>query len=1426
MILVFIQKTLNYKEKNYETFITDYPRGGGVTTNSSSLKKAFKPLIASSLAITLGVSVASGTTTCSATNPYACFVYGDDDLSSNFPQNNNNNGTWQSFKDNSSGNFGSLTGTADQITFTTKEGVQATGYLGQVAGIAQGSAKKYLGIALGGTGGSKLIFDNVSGAWKDLHVGIYVDAKGIPSGTNSSGDTADANTLLQIKSESSVMIGNIRVTNSGTISVNPTQKNVAVLTFNGNHAIAGTDLQKFETANQQQGERPLSDILSKRDANYALIGGIANSSGAKVIATFSGGAKMYGDLYTASSGGSKNKVTFNGDSGTAQNAQLRYVFEGGMLSVHGDNEVIVKKGDVFLDSVTFGNFGMLGQNNGCNQLTFGDATPKLGENPSGSQPAQAGTASNVTALSISAKTDADNSNAKTGNFIYFVNTASTANTMNVQGTISANSGANIIQTLGQETTGSTKTALNLTVRDSINTSKNSKATTYNDDYNYNKIIINGNLEVGKEALTAMKTSDGKGVKAGSTLGIVSRAGKNNAIILADTSTAIALDYTTLTNQIGTNTANANAGITSVGTTYNTHRSLTTARIYANGADTNNPSVNTVKIDGDITLVYRKADSGVKPARNDVIFGDIQAIGVGATNDITIGGIIKSEKVGNSSSSLAQDTMLIVSDSGGTNKITINNKKSNGEAMSFGKFLSSGGSNSLVITNNVNTNNTATTIASVIATNKKMESGNPDIGGANELFFEGGKVTITDIKTIGTGRNTFAFTANGTTNTTAEGTLNFSEAGGTNTIYFGVSDNGSNSVAGQKVMGVKAELNNGGVASILSYNLATNGAKSLTLTFGDSSGKSSYFKGSISSTDESGNNFYTNKINYVVEKNGVFVGNINKKTTISGASVTNQTLTLKDGAKFVLDFAKSTAKQDNNTMVFSTLGLEKSTNADTNYKLATESMKGTIVDIATDGVADVSKVADHRAGTARTLQVTSLSVNGAGTNAPLFRLYTEGVGKSDNVVINNKVSSTTNIEAQVFLSADMINHDFGADNTKTIIFTNKGGIDSALELGTKTKTATTGFTSYSLGITKGTQDNNTIWYLGSIQDKQVNTEAVEYTTSAMGINYGIFVQNINSLNKRMGELRNNDDTQGVWARVFTGKQTSTMDLIPSDSTYVTVQGGYDYGFGVTGGTNYLGVALSYGYTSSETDRSTNAIASITGYSSKSSNIEVAVYNSYIQDEGWFSDTIAKFGYIMSDFDIYEQSSTQKQSLSNFALSLGQEVGYRFALGSEKNWFIDPQVELVAGYINSTDLSQAQGGQTLDGKLDSVFLFRTRVGSDFGYSLKKDKNQYDFRLGLSYEYDVANADAFFDIASANMSKVFSNAVDNDGRVVLNLGTNMKFGENMRLYFDFEKSFAGKITTDYQVNLGFRYGFGEKLVKVVEETNTQEQPQNQVQ
>lgn len=48
----------------------------------------------------------------------------------------------------------------------------------------------------------------------------------------------------------------------------------------------------------------------------------------------------------------------------------------------------------------------------------------------------------------------------------------------------------------------------------------------------------------------------------------------------------------------------------------------------------------------------------------------------------------------------------------------------------------------------------------------------------------------------------------------------------------------------------------------------------------------------------------------------------------------------------------------------------------------------------------------------------------------------GVGKSDNVVIDTQVTQQTNLDVQVFLNSSLLNHDFGSDDIKTIIFTEK------------------------------------------------------------------------------------------------------------------------------------------------------------------------------------------------------------------------------------------------------------------------------------------------------------------------------------------------------------------------------------------------------
>ncbi|RDU70883.1 hypothetical protein CQA57_08060, partial [Helicobacter anseris] len=64
---------------------------------------------------------------------------------------------------------------------------------------------------------------------------------------------------------------------------------------------------------------------------------------------------------------------------------------------------------------------------------------------------------------------------------------------------------------------------------------------------------------------------------------------------------------------------------------------------------------------------------------------------------------------------------------------------------------------------------------------------------------------------------------------------------------------------------------------------------------------------------------------------------------------------------------------------------------------------------------------------------------------------------------------------------------------------------------------------------------------------------------------------------------------------------------------------------------------------------------------------------------------------------------------------------------------------------------------------------------------------------------------------------------GRFVMNVGSNFSIKENHRIYFDFERSFGGLITTNYQVNLGYRYSFGASKYTPYNEVETERINQN---
>lgn len=356
----------------------------------------------------------------------------------------------------------------------------------------------------------------------------------------------------------------------------------------------------------------------------------------------------------------------------------------------------------------------------------------------------------------------------------------------------------------------------------------------------------------------------------------------------------------------------------------------------------------------------------------------------------------------------------------------------------------------------------------------------------------------------------------------------------------------------------------------------------------------------------------------------------------------------------------------------------------------------------------------------------------------------------------------------------------------------------------------GFDTLDLEIKRfDTESGNSFYYSNLVAyNPKVNTDYLAPIFNSLNVNFLALSGNFNSLSKRLGDLKNEVNSNGVWARVFGGKQT--MDFgIKTDQTYVTTQMGYDYALDCTDAKNFIGIALSYNYASSTQDQTLYTQGG-TSYanSAKTQGVEVALYNTYQSNDGLYSDSIAKVGYFVSDLDLYRANLS---NYSNFAFTLSEEVGYEFGLGESKEWMITPQGELAYAFMNGKDVSIGEFASTLNLASQDLHLLRMRVGANWGYRFNNasslDQIKALLYLGTYYEYDaIFGGDMTFSNSIAGSTTY--NGMSSNGRFVLNLGVDMQIFEETKLYLDVEKSFGNKMSKEYQVNFGVRYSFGDKI------------------
>ena len=275
------------------------------------------------------------------------------------------------------------------------------------------------------------------------------------------------------------------------------------------------------------------------------------------------------------------------------------------------------------------------------------------------------------------------------------------------------------------------------------------------------------------------------------------------------------------------------------------------------------------------------------------------------------------------------------------------------------------------------------------------------------------------------------------------------------------------------------------------------------------------------------------------------------------------------------------------------------------------------------------------------------------------------------------------------------------------------------------------------------------------------------------------QENNDMNKRLGEVRASEGSQGIWARMARGQSKYGQQGIKNQYNYYQL--GYDSKISDDW---ILGGAFTY----------TDGDSSYINGSGTNKHTGFAVYGSNLRDDGSFIDLIAKYAHMKNDFDV--NGGVGSGDYSTNGLSFSAEYGKRF---HQESYWIEPQAELTYGRVSSADFMTKNGASVHQDSMDSL------VGR-LGFSLGKDIKQGNVYVRASYLYDFKGetwVQMTSGVVGSDRAPVYKTDLGG-GWWEFGVGTNLDLGHDTHFYLDVETTAGGDVDTPWQWNAGVRYSF----------------------
>lgn len=310
--------------------------------------------------------------------------------------------------------------------------------------------------------------------------------------------------------------------------------------------------------------------------------------------------------------------------------------------------------------------------------------------------------------------------------------------------------------------------------------------------------------------------------------------------------------------------------------------------------------------------------------------------------------------------------------------------------------------------------------------------------------------------------------------------------------------------------------------------------------------------------------------------------------------------------------------------------------------------------------------------------------------------------------------------------------------------------------------------------------DTEWYLTKLERK-VNKDTIPLMKAA-GNSYALYRLDIDSLRKRMGDLRfrNLKDTSGLWARDFHG----AYDGRGVDSRYNGFQLGYDYVandksvYGFFAERNISNPKYSYG-------------------SSKDHGLSSGLYGTWLGDSGVYTDVVAKWG--RDDTELHSWGGwPDSANYRTWNESLSVEFGKTFT--GDNGLFFEPEAQMVFGHLGSKDYTTSRGKTVSMGSYDSAI---GRLGILLGKRVTNRENPYDYYLKFSVLHEFGG-ERNFHLAAPDGETMDYSEDYRDTWYEAGFGGTLHINGNTSIYADAERSFGGDWHKKWQWNVGVNWQF----------------------